>query len=299
MEKMKKIIFPLAMATAMLSLNSCSSDDDAASVSKYISVTTEINQTRVVTDENGTQTFAENDKISVYAWTGSANTPAKGNDRVVDNAINVRTATAWTCTPEMRWKNTVDAHYFVGVYPANEASVADLTAADYAFDVTDQEKSDLLVATNLTGVKTSNNPVLLAFDHMMAKVYVNLSYKNEFGGIPTVSSVTFNDVAVEAKVNYVTKTVTASAKTADVALPVLKANEQYASVIIPQTGATKITIVVNGKSYVYTHSEDFKLASGKTTVINLTVGRDELTVNGVTVNGWDKGTEIAGGEAEK
>lgn len=286
------------MATAMLSLNSCSSDDDAASVSKYISVTTEINQTRVVTDENGAQTFAENDKISVYGWTGTANAPAKGNDRVVDNAINLRTASAWTCTPEMRWKNTVDTHYFVGVYPANETSVTDLTAADYALDETNQEKSDLLVATNLTGVKASDNPVVLAFDHMMAKVRVNLSYKNQFGGIPTVTSVTFNDVAVEAKVNYVTKTVTASSKTGNVVLPAIKANEQYASVIIPQTGAKKITLIVNDKPYEYTHPEDFQLASGKTTVVNLIVGRDELTLSSVTVNDWNKGTEISGGEAE-
>lgn len=291
----------IALMSAVLALGSCNSESDGpeASPSKYITVSTEIGAlSRVATADNGSETFTEGDEISVYAWTGDATAAPATTDRVVDNSINKLTGGTWVANPQMLWKSTTDKHYFIGIYPKTAEAVDDLTAGEYTFDVANQEASDLLVAVNPDGLLSKDNPVKLTFDHVMAKLIVNLSYRNQWGGTPTVESVKVCNSAASATVNYLTKAVTASDDgRADISLPATKANEQYTSVLIPQGGVSKIVITIGGKEYVYQHGGDIKLESGKYTTVNLIVGRDEITLDGISINGWQTGEEINGGEA--
>ena len=55
---------------------------------------------------------------------------------------------------------------------------------------------------------------------------------------------------------------------------------------------------INGKQYVYTHPTDIKLEGGKYTVVNLIVGRDEITLGNVSIADWGEGENINGGEAQ-
>ena len=296
---MKKNLIPFALAALTLGFTGCSDDsNDSNGTSKYITVSTQI-KTRMGTNASGTQIFTNGDQISVYAWTGDASSVPAADGRVVDNSINTLSGDKWTAAPQMLWKNTTDKHYFIGVYPKNDASVADLTAGDYTLDVTNQEKSDLLVACRLNGITSENNPVLLSFDHVMAKLIVNLQYRNQWGGTPTVESVTVNNAATTAKVNYLTRSVTASDTRSNVALPVTTANEKYTSIFIPQTDVKSIAIRINGKDYTYTNNAGINLESGKITTVNLIVGRDEITLGEVSINDWTQGTEISGGEAQE
>ena len=297
---MKKTVLSISILALAMGMNSCSNDNETADTSsQYITVSTEIGtMKRVATAANGTQTFTEGDQISIYAWTGNAETvPAAGN-RVVDNAINTLTAGKWVAVPQMLWKNTTDNHYFIGVYPKTETSVSDLTAGFYTLDVDNQEKSDLLVATNIRGLKSESNPVLLTFEHMMAKLKVSLQFRNQWGGTPTVTSVTLKDAATTATVNYLTQTVTASATTTGLVLPVTDANISYSSIVIPQTGVKSIVINIDGRNYTYTNPNGILLESGKITSIGLIVGRDEITLGEVSINDWQEGATISGGEAE-
>ena len=296
---MKKNLIPFALAALTLGFTGCSNDSNESSgTSKYITVSTQI-KTRMGTNASGTQIFTNGDQISVYAWTGDASSVPAADGRVVDNSINTLSGDKWTAAPQMLWKNTTDKHYFIGIYPKNDASVADLTAGDYTLDVTNQEKSDLLVACRLNGITSENNPVLLTFDHVMAKLIVNLQYRNQWGGTPTVESVTVNNAATTAKVNYLTRSVTASDTRSSVALPVTTANEKYTSIFIPQTDVKSIAIRINGKDYTYTNNAGINLESGKITTVNLIVGRDEITLGEVSINDWAQGTEISGGEAQE
>ena len=297
---MKKTVLSISILALAMGMNSCSNDNETTTTSsQYITVSTEIGtMKRVATAANGTQTFTEGDQISIYAWTGNAETvPAAGN-RVVDNAINTLTAGKWVAVPQMLWKNTIDNHYFIGVYPKTETSVSDLTAGFYTLDVDNQEKSDLLVATNIRGLKSESNPVLLTFEHMMAKLKVSLQFRNQWGGTPTVASVTLKDAATTATVNYLTQTVTASATTTGLVLPVTDANISYSSIVIPQTGVKSIVINIDGRNYTYTNPNGILLESGKITSIGLIVGRDEITLGEVSINDWQEGATISGGEAE-
>lgn len=301
---MKKKTYLFALMAMALTLGSCSDNENGigGETSKYITVSTSIgNMTRVATDANGGQTFEEGDEISVYAWTGAPTVAPETRERVVNNAINKLTNGSWISTPQMLWKNNSDKHYFIGVYPT--AAISDFTASEYKLDVTKQEDSDLLVAVNASGISYNadeQQTVPLAFTHVMSKVIVNLQYRNQFGGKPIVESLVVKNAASDASVNFLTKTVTVATDAArtDISIPVIKENEKYESIMIPQSGITKIAVNINGKQYVYTHPTDIKLEGGKYTVVNLIVGRDEITLGNVSIADWGEGENINGGEAQ-
>lgn len=302
---MKTKTYLFALMTMALTLGSCSDNENGigGETSKYITVSTSIgNMTRVATDANGGQTFEEGDEISVYAWTGDATTVPAATGRVVDNAINKLTKGSWISTPQMLWKNNRDKHYFIGVYPTK--AISDLSAGEYTFDETKQVESDLLVAVNKDGLSYNvdeQQTVPLTFTHVMAKLVVNLTYKNQWGTEgPTVDKVVVGDAVKSATVNYLTKVITPSAVAEDKAnfdMPALTANKQYASIIIPQDGVQKITVVIGGKNFIYDNGTPFKFESGKITTINLEVGRDIIKLGDVNISDWGSTGEPIKGEA--
>ena len=308
--KTKATAFALA-AAALLAAGCGHNEDTPSEVAKYITVNTSIGQmTRMATDADGSQRFEANDQISVYAWTGKA-TEVAVNNLVVNNSVNTYDGTAWTASPLMLWADPGTPHFFLGIYPAKAqiaSAVTDFTADDYTLDTADQEASDLLVAVQTgdkeAGLTATANPVQLTFDHVMAKLIVNLNFRSQWGGTPTAVSVTAQDVATNAKVDYLHKAVAADdTSKKDIALPALATPQagyalSYASIMVPQPGFSKITVTINGSDYTYTHSGEIKLEGGKYTTVNLTVGRDRIELGDVTVNDWQQGDVIDGGEAD-
>ena len=304
---MKRATICLSVVCAAIAVCGCNKETGKIeSQPKYITVTTNIgDMTRVTTNQEGSQEFSTGDELSIYAWIGSSTTAHADAARVVDNAINKLGADGkWSSDPQMIWRNMKDEHYFIGVYPKNATSVADLTSADYTMDVTKQEQSDLLIATEFTGKTASNKPVPLTFDHVMSKVVVELSFRNQWGGgDPTVENVVLKNVSNSAKVNYLTKTVTpGSSREAELVLYVVTANKKYNSIIIPQDGINTVVVKIGGKDFVYTHnvngaSKNFTFESGKFTTIKLIVGRNQIDLGDVTINDWKGGSVIEGGEA--
>ena len=302
---MKKKTYLFALMAMALTLGSCSDNENGigGETSKYITVSTSIgNMTRVATDEKGGQTFEEGDEISVYAWTGDATVAPETRERVVNNAINKLTNGSWISNPQMLWKNNRDKHYFIGVYPIS--AISDLSAGEYTFDETKQVESDLLVAVNKDGLSYNvdeQQTVPLTFTHVMAKLVVNLTYKNQWGTEgPTVDKVVVGDAVKSATVNYLTKVITPSAVAEDKAdfdMPALTANKKYASIIIPQDGVQKITITIGDKNFIYDNGTPFKLESGKITTINLEVGRDVIKLGDVNISDWGSTGEPIKGEA--
>lgn len=298
----KTYLFALAaMALIMCSCCDCDNCSDNNTTSHSITISTSIdNMTRVTdADANGVQKFEEGDEISVYAWTDNETTAPKASDCVVNNAINKLTNGSWVSTPQMLWKNNRDKHYFIGVYPAT--AISDLAAGEYTLDVANQKASDLLVAVNTKGLiynADSNDAVQLNFTHVMAKVVVNLTYKNQWGGTePTVKSVIIGNAATTATINYLTKEIAPSSSAkADINMPTTTASKKYTSILIPQAGVQQITVVIGDKNFVYTHPVPFKLESGKITTINLEVGRDQVILDDVKISDWRTG-ETFGGEA--
>lgn len=303
---MKKYsILMTALSALALLVVSCNNEheNDAVETAKYITVNTSIGAlSRTTIADGGTQIFAENDKISVYAWTGTADV-INTSGLVVNNSINTYDGTsAWTPAPQMLWKDMTSAHYFLGIYPVRE--VSDFTADTYTLDLTKgQEVNDLLVAVNTgtdkAGLTASATAVPLQFDHVMAKLIVNLAFRNQWGGTPTVESVTTSNLRSKATVDYLTKSVTVTDDTATaIELLTATANTSYQSVMVPQAGEeTQIAVKIGEKNYTYTGT--VLLESGRYTTVNLIVGRDAITLGSVSINDWGKGETINGGEAQE
>ncbi len=294
---MKKQFQFLALAAMTLALGACNNDDDMVVTSEKITVNASIGTMTRVTTTGNASTFEANDQICVYAWTGAADeVPA---DRVVDGAVNTYDGTKWTATPQMLWADMNTEHYFLAVYPSH--TISDFKADPYTLDVTNQMKSDLLIAVNNGGLKAQSNPVQLTFDHAMAKLVVNLHFRNQWGGTPTVESVKLEGYTT-AEVDYMAKTVTGKT-TGDVALNALATAPEnfelaYSSIVIPSTDTKTIRISIDNVDYEYNHDTYIPLQKGKFTTINLNVGRDAITLANVTISDWESQGDVIEGEAQ-
>lgn len=279
-------IYAIALSATMTAvMTGCSNDsnDTPKEVSPYITINAGVGTLTRATDT----AFDKDDQVSIYAWTGSntAVTPPL----VVDNSVNTYDGTRWTAAPQMLWKDATSTHYFVGVHPVK--AITDFTADSYPAAI------DLLVATVLgDGRSATDGAVPMVFDHVMARLDVNLTLRNQFDApIPNVESVTLKAKA-GAVVNYLTKVATADGEQTEVTMTATTPNKVFSKVVSPQTIHT-ITITIAGKAYLWNHEEGFALLPGKIQTINLIVGRDKIELGSVTINDWATGETIDEGEA--
>jgi len=300
----------LALALSILAL-SCNKGAAVPEVSGEIRVEAGIGNLTKVSYDGDKSAFEKDDAISVYAWMGGANeVPAK---KVVDGVVNTFDGTVWNPAVQMLWKTVVDPHYFIGIYPAR--NVQDFKVDPYVQTPADYELSDLLIATNVEGVKASDGVVALAFDHAMAKLQVNLNFRSQWNAdwdpVPAQNNVA---VLVTAKtagtVDYLAKKISASAQAEAVNLPLTALETaangytySFSNLVIPQENVVKITVVIAEKEYVYTYTANEKglsLEKGKVTTVNLKVGREQLDLEGISVDDWTEGEMPANdGEAEE
>ncbi len=290
-----ELIRNIALVALALTAAACNKDKgNTPAEPKYITVDANI-LTRVTTT-GASSIFDKGDKISVYAWTGSAD--AVSDKLVVDGVVNTLGDNAkWTPASPMLWQDMETPHYFLGIYP--EHKVESFTADPYTLDPEDYEGSDLLVARNLTGLSATNNPVSLAFDHAMAKLNVNLTFRTQWSTTPTVSGVSAT-AANTCTINYLERNYAAGEQTS-VNIPATETATGYAlsfsGLMIPQDGFRTVSVTIDGQTYSYTHNEDIKLTAGQYTTLNLIVGRDRLELGSVSINDWKEGSVIDDGSA--
>lgn len=238
--------------------------------------------------------FLTGDAITFFAWTGGADVvPAT---RVVDGVKNTLGSDgAWTPAMPMLWQDMATPHFFLGISPVR--TVTDFAADPYTLNPADYAASDLLIATNLPGIKASDKPVELNFDHALARLDVNLTFRNQWDTDPTVASVVAT-ARKTATVNYLSKTLTATG-TADAVALTSSSGAAWSGLQVPQEGVRTITIRIGDKNYVFTHTADIPLAGGKYTTVNLNVGRDKIELaSAITISNWIAGSTISGGEAQ-
>ena len=284
----------LSVAAALLVLAACTNDHEPGyAPAKEIKVNASIGQmTRVTTDGNESA-FETGDRISVYAWLGTAD---DAKQIVVNNSVNtLGDDGTWTASPQMLWANSSSAHYFLGIYPVQE--VSDLKAMNYVLTPEDQEASDLLYAMNAgtenKGITPTNTPVALTFSHLMSKLVINLNFRSQWSGTPVVESVRAIAKA-EASVNLLSGEITPQGDNKAIDIPALEtpaANYacSYAGIMIPNSNLIEIQIKVKDidEPYVYNVGVSIPLETGKYTTVNLTLGRDEITLdNDITITDW-------------
>ncbi len=298
---MKKNFLILA-AFAAVTMVGCQKGGDYQEPSQYIKISTEVSkpETRVTApDANGNQEFESNDEIKVYGWVANDFTVVP-TAAVVVNSVNKYDGTTWTPTPLMLWKDMTSVHSFAAIYPVQDITTFDAHPYDLALTT---NVKDVMLATNTMGKKANDNePITLAFDHVMSQVKVVLNYRNEFGDNPVATSVTIN-AKTDALLNLFTKTaaVSATATASEQPLSLLSSNgatSSYEAIFVPQNIRT-VTINIGGNAYVYNHGTDFEFQGGKMHTITLNVGKNKVELGAVSVNGWGTGSDITGGEAQQ
>ena len=272
---MKKM---LSVAAALLVLAACTNDHEPGyAPAKEIRVDASIGQMTRVTTDGDESVFETGDRISVYAWLGAAD---DAQQLVVDNSVNtLGDDGTWTASPQMLWANSSSAHYFLGIYPVQE--VSDLKAMNYVLTPEDQEASDLLYAMN---AGTENKGM---------KLVINLNFRSQWSGTPVVESVRAIAKA-EASVNLLSGEITPQGDNKAIDIPALEtpaANYacSYAGIMIPNSNLIEIQIKVKDidEPYVYNVGVSIPLETGKYTTVNLTLGRDEITLdNDITITDW-------------
>lgn len=299
----KSVINILVVFLGLITLINCNKENgigqtDEGSITIQASIGI---MTRVSYDGNGSS-FTSGDTLLLYGWTGGPT--AVPEKRVVDAVKNSFDGNGWIPSNPMLWKNSTAAHYFIGIYPVPD-SVTSFTEAAYTLDTDDYESSDLLIATNLSGVKATDGPVNLNFDHVMAKLNVNLKFRNEYCDTATVDSVKIASMTT-ASVNYLTKEVTATGNASTIRIPSMRSalegfDYSFSSIMVPQTDVRMITVSVGEKKYVYTTATDIPLESGKNTTLSLTLGRDLVELDDVSVADWlpDMSFEVCGADEEE
>lgn len=289
-----KTLRTIALAMLAATLTACSNDDNGGKAPKYINIDAQLSQpTKTTIAADGTMSFTSGDAISVYAWTGSASTlPTTADGFVVAGNTNTFNGSTWTASPQMLWKDLTSPHFFIATYPQR-----DITQTNFTLDTSKQSECDVMVATNLgtdsKGIIATETAIPLAFDHLMAKLQVNLQFRNQWGESgPTSVAVSINSNA-SATINYLAKSVTPTGDASYINLPSVAAAvegyaKSYESIVIPVSDLKNIKIAIDGHDYIYTHDTAIQLQGGKTTIVNLMVGRNEITLGSMSIKGWEE-----------
>lgn len=289
-----KTLRTIALAMLAATLTACSNDDNGGKAPKYINIDAQLSQpTKTTIAADGTMSFTSGDAISVYAWTGSASTlPTTADGFVVAGNTNTFNGSTWTASPQMLWKDLTSPHFFIATYPQR-----DITQTNFTLDTSKQSECDLMVATNLgtdsKGIIATETAIPLAFDHLMAKLQVNLQFRNQWGESgPTSVAVSINSNA-SATIDYLAKSVTPTGDASYINLPSVAAAvegyaKSYESIVIPVSDLKNIKIAIDGHDYIYTHDTAIQLQGGKTTIVNLMVGRNEITLGSMSIKGWEE-----------
>ena len=289
-----KTLRTIALAMLAATLTACSNDDNGGKAPKYINIDAQLSQpTKTTIAADGTMSFTSGDAISVYAWTGSASTlPTTADGFVVAGNTNTFIGSTWTASPQMLWKDLTSPHFFIATYPQR-----DITQTNFTLDTSKQSECDVMVATNLgtdsKGIIATETAIPLAFDHLMAKLQVNLQFRNQWGESgPTSVAVSINSKS-SATIDYLAKSVTPTGDASYINLPSVAAAvegyaKSYESIVIPVSDLKNIKIAIDGHDYIYTHDTAIQLQGGKTTIVNLMVGRNEITLGSMSIKGWEE-----------
>ncbi len=312
---MKTVKLFIIASLGLFALASCSKDG-ADYNTNSITVKAAIGNITKVSYSGNASAFEAGDNLSLFGWVGDkASIPSK---LVVDGVVNTMEQSGkWQPATQMLWKNTTTPHYFMAVSPARE--VKSFTADEYVLDpaADKYQQSDLLIAVNDKGLKASNNPVELVFEHAMATLVVKLSFRNQWteGNPPSQTVITEAKIAAveatakdHASIDYIDKAVSATGEAVQVALNKVE-NSQWTGLMVPQEGFRTITISLAGNdewlggngTYIFTAAEDIALESGKVTTVNLIIGRDQITLaeNGITISDWVAQESETNGEVFK
>lgn len=263
---MKKIYKYTALAVFALGFTACSQDDDFTPQQEDIvqiasaNIATEV-QTRVNTLGDGTL-FENADQILLV----------NGSRTSKNNGTYTYDGTNWNLTTGTILYASSGTNDFTAYYPA-------VTEVDYTLP-TDQstlagiKMADRMVATT-TGVAKGTG-VALSFERQNAKVTITPTFASEYDGKGIADIQNFK---IEEVAPYLPENGTA-----------------YTAILEPSGTGFSVTLTVGSDNLTATSTT--ALEAGKHYSFNLTVGKEAVSINSVSVNDWTE-KPVSGVEAEQ
>ena len=261
----------IALAVFALSFTACSQDDDFTPQQEDIvkiasaNIATEV-QTRVNTLEDGTL-WENADQILLV---NNSRTTKNSGTYTATVTTGDNPATTWELTNGTVLYASSGTNDFTAYYPAS----VDFTFPADQSTVAGIKMADRMVAT-ATGV-AKGDAVALSFERLHAKVTITPTFASEYDGKVIADIQNFK---IEEVTPYLPENGTA-----------------YTAILEPlETGFT-VTLTVGSDNLTATSTT--ALEAGKHYSFNLTVGKEAVSINSVSVNDWTE-KPVSGVEAEQ
>ena len=264
----------MGFAAALMALTACSESEDMLSAfhsdPNAVRITAEVGKASAdgftrsnpLGDATKQTEFNENDEISVKADDQEAVTyKLVGSEWVPQGGKFLK----WE-SQTMKFTAYYPATYTGGTItqPTEYTSVESLAAADY-------------MSYSGSQSNTNGNNLTLTMNRLMARVVVEVvGFNDQYAQNTTVNSISINGVKAY---NH---------------------DGKYYALIVPceaQDGKEFLSLEVGGNNAKETLTNIPKLEAGKSYTYQLTVGKNKVKVNGITVADWTTTGEITGGKA--
>lgn len=214
--------------------------------------------------------------------------------------------------------NKVDMHWAgsegnitikAATFSLAKASVS-LSALTNQSTAEDIKASDHLCYYNNAVRPSSDGTISIPFDHVMSKLEVKITLRNQYGGSgsnPITSAIVFGS-AISATYTIAEATPWSNKSDASDITPCLSAPynsaeriANYEAILIPQDIAAStfgVKVTIGDKSYTWKSANSIQLDGGMKYTLDLTLGKNELTLNKLSVGNWNKET-VTGLNAEQ
>ena len=171
------------------------------------------------------------------------------------------------------------------------------------------KSSDHLCYYSDAVMPSSDGTISIPLDHVMSKLEVKVTLRTQYGGSdtnPITSAVAFGS-AISATYTIAEATPWSNKSAASDITPCLSAPHNstnriatYEAILIPQEIASNtfgVTVTIGDKSYTWKSANPITLQGGMKYTLDLTLGKNELTLNTLSVGEWNKET-VTGLNAE-
>ena len=216
---------------------------------------------------------------------------------------------------QLLWEGTEGVN--VTVTAATFSLSTTSTPPSYSLRASADQSSDAKLKTSdhlyySASVAPSIDGISIPFDHIMSKLEITLTLRDEFEGLDNpITSVMLSGTSLGATYSPNAETKWSGHRTAaddevvktcpSVAYDKNSRTATYEVILIPQTVAANtfcVTVFIGDKSYEWNSANAVTLASSNKYTLALTVGKDKVSGNSFTAAPWASGGEAINNKTE-
>lgn len=302
---MRKIKF-LAMAALAAIFAGCSNNDDEVTQSKVSLKDTPINVNVLMTDIQTRAGYDNTNQPTMFYLS----IDQEGENYDYTNVVMKYEGSKWvaytsdaTDAPQKQllWEGSAGVNVTV-----TAATFSLSTSPSYSLSASADQSSDAKLKTSdhlyyySNAVKPSVSGISIPFDHIMSKLEITLTLRDEFEGLNNpITSVMLSGTSLGATYSPNAATKWSGHSTAaddeviktcpSVAYDKDARTATYEVILLPQTVAANtfcVTIFIGDKSYEWTSANAVTLASSNKYTLALKVGKDKVSGNSFTAAPW-------------